>query len=260
MGRLKICVSDRCFFPHCAFWCSQKTVKLAESLGYEAIEFHPTWAIWIESMFKNKLNCHPDKISSFHASWREDARSYWQGSWLGKIIYPAYNIFPPEPLGTKTLKILEKRYQKPVVIHWQQNFTHFQKPILELHGLLKMNKRQILNAISKKEIKGIVIDTDKFKGWLKENKDSEAQVLKDLFPHIQEVHFRFGHQENLDLFSNKVTSNSAKLTKKLIKMGYQGKVVVEMGWPDKGSIKILHQLGLKKTHQEIINCLKKYST
>ncbi len=44
--------------------------------------------------------------------------------------------------------------------------------------------------------------------------------------------------------------------KKLVnKMGYKGKVVVELGWPDPGSTKVLKKLGLKEVHKRIVDFL-----
>ncbi|MFC1727330.1 hypothetical protein ACFL0Y_02285 [Patescibacteria group bacterium] len=257
MGRLKICVSDRCFFPGSAFKSSKKVVRLAQELGYEGVEFHPTWAVWIETLTKGRLSCEAKDIYSFHISWREDGQRYWQGSWFGKVTLPAYNLFPFEPFGTKVLQKLEIEYQKPVVIHWQEDFGNFQETYLELHAPLGMDLNRVMKALKQVKIQGVVIDTDKFRGWLEKNQLKEGAVLRELFPYIKEVHFRFGHREDLDLFSGKIKSKSARLMKKLVKMGYRGRVVVEMGWPDKSSVEILEREGFEKVHQGIINWLRK---
>lgn len=256
--KLKICVSDRCFFPKSAFTSSRAIAKLAKSLGYEQVEFHPTWVVWFEALVKGELNCQSSDISSFHISWREDGRYYWQGTWLKKVIYPAYNIFPFEPLGTKTLQKLEKKYKKPVVIHWQEDFDRFESPILELHGPLGMNFQQIEKAIKKRKIKGMVVDTDKFGDWLEKTGEEENQALQKLFPYIKEIHFRFRHKEDIQPLSGGKETKSARVMKKLVKMGYKGRVVVEMGWPDPGSIEVLRQEGLEKVHQGIVKFLKNF--
>jgi len=257
MGRLKICVSDRCFFPKSAFMSSKSVVKLAKSLGYEQVEFHPTWAVWFEVLIRGRLNCQPDGISSFHISWREDG-SYFGRGFFERISFPAYHLFPPEPLGTKTLQKLEKKYKKPVVIHWPEDFARFKSPLLELQWPLKMNLRQVEKTIQKGDIKGVVIDTYKLASWAKDRREKEDMALKKLFPYIGEAHFRFRHQEDVQPLSGRKETKSVRVMRKLAKMGYKGRVVVEMGWPDPGSIEVLHQEGLKRVHQKIVKFLKKF--
>jgi len=246
--RLKICVSDRCFFPKSTFMSSKVIIKLAKSLGYEQVEFHPTWAVWWETLRRGKLSCQPEEISSFHISWREDGQHDGLNSFQ-VFFNPDYRVFPFEFLGTKALQKLEKKYQKPVVIHWQEDFAKFNSPLLELHGPLGMNWQQIEVAIKRERIKGIVIDTGKFEGWRKLTGEKENRVLPNLFPYIGEVHFRMGYVGGKE-------KESVRIMKKLVKMGYQGRVVVEMGWPDPDSIEVLRQEGLEKVHQRIVKFLK----
>jgi len=254
--KLKICVSDRCFFPKSAVMSSKAIVKLAKSLGYEQVEFHPTWAVWWETLIHGKLICSTGDISSFHINWREDRRnrgmSFLKGNFLVKHSWP----FVFESMGIWALKKLEKEYQKPVVVHWPEDFNRYRYPIVELQSFLGLNLKKIEKALKKGELKGVLIDTDKFTGWLEAEKEKENQSLKRLFPFIKEVHFRFGYRENLDLASKGRKTKSAKVMRKLVEMGYQGRVVVEMGWPDPGSIEVLQKLGLKETHRRIINFLE----
>lgn len=245
---MKICVSDRCFFPRSAFTSSKTIVELAKSLGYEQVEFHPTWAVWWETLMRGKLSCQSEDVSSFHISWREDGRNMGLG-FFKSLFNPDYRIFPPEILGTKVIQQLEKMYKKPVVVHWQEDFDRFKLPLLELHGPLGMNWQQIEVAIKRERIKGIVIDTGKFGGWLKLTGEKEDRVLPNLLPYIGEVHFRMGYVGGKE-------KESIRIMKKLVKMGYQGRVVSEMGWPDFGSIEVLHQEGLEKAHQRIVKFLK----
>lgn len=252
---MKICVSDRCFFPLSAFINSKKTVKLAKNLGYRQVEFHPTWVVWLEALLKGKLGCRSEDISSFHISWREDGIQSGFGFFKRNFLIPAFRLFPPEPWGTKSLQKLEKKYKKPVVVHWRQDFNKFKSPLLELHGLLEMNWSQIEKEITRERIKGIVIDTDKFSDWIKQTGEDD-QVLSRLFPYITEVHFRFRHKEDIDPISGRKETKSSLVMKRLLKMGYKGRVVVEMGWPDIGSIEVLKKQGLKKIHEQIVKFLK----
>jgi len=254
--KLKICVSDRCFFPKSAFMSSKAVVKLAKSLGYKQVEFHPTWAVWFEALTKGKLSCQSGDISSFHISWREDGRNMGFGFFKRNFLTPTYWIFPPESLGIKTLQRLERKHRKPVVIHWQEDFARFRSPLLELHGPLGMNRRQIEKEVRKGRIKGVLIDTDKFSDWLRGMGERENQSLRRLFPYIREVHFRFRYKEDVELLSGGRGTKSVELMKKLVEMGYKGKVIVEMGWPDPGSIEVLRQEGQDVVHQRIVEFLK----
>ena len=254
--KLKICVSDRCFFPKSAFMSSKAVVELAKSLGYERVEFHPSWAIWWETLTKGKLSCRSKDICSFHINWREDGRNAGFGFIKRNFLIPAYYIFPPESWCNRTLQKLEKKYRKPVAIHWQEDFSRYQLPLLELHSSLGLDLKRVENELKRGRIKGVLIDTDKFSGWLEATGERENQSLRRLFPCIKEIHFRFGHKENIDPLAVGEKTKSARVMKKLVEMGYKGRVVVEMGWPDPGSIEALRQEGLEKVHQIIVKFLK----
>ncbi len=256
MGKLKICVSDRCFFPKSALMSSKSVVDLAQSLGYEQVEFHPTWRVWWEVFTRGKLSCLARDVCSFHINWREDRRKAGYGFIRANFLVKHSWLFAFESMGIWALQKLEKKYKKPVVVHWPEDFDRYRTPLLELHCSLGMTRVQIEKALKKKEIGGVLIDTDKFTGWLEAEDERDNQALRRLFPFIKEVHFRFGHQENIGLRFIKGRTKSAKVMKKLVEMGYRGRVVVEMGWPDPGSIKVLRQEGLIKVHQRIIQFLK----
>lgn len=257
VSKLEICVSDRCFFPRSAFEGSRTTVERAKNLGYQKVEFHPTWAVWLESLVKGKLSCQSEDISSFHISWREDGRHNGYGFFKRNFLVPAYRIFPPEPFGTKTLQKLEKTYKKPVVVHWQEDFERFNLALLELHGPLGLDGDQVENEIEKGTIKGVVVDTDKFSDWLKTAGESKDQALQRLFHLIREVHFRFRDQRDFASLSQEQKSESVRLMEELVKMGYNGRVVVEIGWPDPESIEILRQVGQEEVHLRIVKFLQK---
>jgi len=254
--RLKICVSDRCFFPKSAFMSSKAVVKLAKSLGYERVEFHPTWAVWWEVLRKRRLSCRSKEICSFHINWREDGRNAGFGFIKRAFLVSAYYIFPPESWCNQTLQKLEKKYKKPVVIHWREDFNRYNSPLLELHSSLGMNRRRIEREIKNGRIRGVLIDADKFASWLEATEERENQSLRRLFPFIKEIHFRFRCKEDFESLSGGREAETTRLTRKLVEMGYKGKVVVEMGWPDPGSIEVLRQEGVKKVHQKIVKFLR----
>lgn len=254
--RLKICVSDRCFFPGSAFKSSRTIVNLAKSLGYEQVEFHPTWTVWLETLVKGKLSCRASDISSFHISWREDGIHDGYSFFKRSFLVPAYWIFPPEPGGTNVLKKLARQYRKPVVVHWPEDFNKYKKCLLELHGSLSLNREAIEKLLKKGQIKGIVIDTDKFSDWILRHKEKESRVLRRVFPYIKEGHFRFRQQKDVQALLGKQESKTVKLMRKLINLGYKGRVVVEMGWPERELVEVIKQQGVEKTHQMIVKFLR----
>jgi hypothetical protein len=256
MSKLKICVSDRCFFPKSAFMSSKAVVKLAKSLGYEQVEFHPTWAVWFEALTKGKLSCQSSDICSFHINWREDGRKGGFGFIKRAFLIPAYWVFPPECLSNLTLQKLEKKYRKPVVVHWREDFDRYRYPIAELHGLLRLNLERVEEMIKNGQIMGVVIDTEKFDGWLEKTGEKESQTLGRLLPFIKEVHFRFRNKEEVEFLLRGKESKSAQLMMKLVKRGYKNQVVVEIGWPEKGAMEILKAEGFERVHKKIINFLK----
>lgn len=109
--KLDICVSDRCFFPWSAFKSPRKVVKLAKSLGYEQVEFHPVWSVWFESLVKGRLSCQPEDISSYHIDWRQDRVQEGFGFWERFTSLPS-QLFPPTFLAIKVIQKLEGRYKK----------------------------------------------------------------------------------------------------------------------------------------------------
>lgn len=255
MSKFKIIVSDRCFFPWSAFRSSRKIVQLAKSLGYKQVEFHPTWAVCWEALTKGRLSCKAGDICSFHISWREDGVGAGLG-FLKRTLMPTYMIFPFKPLGAWVLQKLEKVYDKEAVVHWPWDFKKYKKPILELHSFLEIDFEKVKALIGEKKIKGVVVDTDKLAGWCKRHKGDEGRVLKELFPFVKEVHFRFGHRRDIGESLDIERSNSARIIKKLLRLGYKGRVVVEFGWPDKESIKILKRDGFENIHKKIIGFLQ----
>jgi len=251
---MKICVSDRCFFPKSAFMSNKAVVGLAKSLGYNKVEFHPTWAVCWEILTKGRLSCKAEDISSFHIDWRQD-RIYGGDPWFKRLTNIQSYLFPPTKIATKTLQKLERLYKRQVVIHWEGNIGEYKDPILELHSFLDIGLRKIKDLVKEKKIKGVVVDTDKLAGWLERHKEKENRVLKKLLPDIYEIHFRFGYKQDINKSLAIEKTHSARILKKLLKLGFEGRVVVEMGWPDKGSVAVLKKYGLAKVHKKVVEFL-----
>lgn len=262
MKRFKIIVSDRCFFPRSAFMSTKAVVRLAKSLGYQQVEFHPTWAVCWEVLVRGELSCAASDISSFHIDWRQDRVE--EGLSFGKRLkHCPSHLFPFTIFATKTLQILEKQYKKQIVIHWQKNIKEYQRPILELHEKLTVNLKQLEEYFKARKIKGVVIDTHKFLGWMKVNKQGKDYhlMLKRLINNVAEVHFRFKYDEDVKaLFKGKAT-DSIKIMQKLIELGYQNRVVVEAGWPDAGVVANFWKIDpveAKRIHEKIIGLLRSF--
>lgn len=259
--KIKVCISDRCFFPWSAFRNSKKIVDLAKDLGYEGIEFHPTWAVCLEVLLNGKLSCQTKKISSFHIDWCQDTIHDGYKFFTRDFLKPTHQLFPPSFLATRVLQKLEKKYKKQVVIHWLENIEQYKNPILELHSLLPIGLGELEEYFEVGKIKGIVIDTHKFSGWMRFNKlkRSSEEILKKLIKQVSEVHFRFKYEDDVKALSGNKETDTIRIMKQLIKLGYQERVVIEAGWPDAGEVSNLWRIDMvktKKIHTQIISFLK----
>ena len=134
--------------------------------------------------------------------------------------------------------------------------------MLELHGhKLGVGKVELINWLRESPGKhGVVIDTTKFGKWL-ESVDlvrERNEVLRELVPYIFEVHYRQIRRDDRWKIGN--AKESREIIELLSKLGYQGRIVVEFGWPDLDNPPFgwlsedLEEF--KKLHQEVINFIR----
>jgi len=259
---MKLCVSDRCFFPWGTWQSSRTIVSLAKDLGYQRVELHPTWGICKEYLLHKRLLCSVKDICSWHIDWRQD-RKYDKAPFYKKITHQSSQLFPLSGLAVNTLQKLEKQYQRPVVIHWPENITQYQHPILELHRQLSLGPKQLEKLLANKSIKGLVIDTAKFDGWIKYHQltKEKTQIIRRFRKYICEIHLRIKSKADLNSFFTSRKSRSISLAEHLIKNKIGDRVVVEAGWPDAGQVSNLWRLDRKKTidiHNNITRFIKKH--
>lgn len=169
MGRLKICISSRCFFPKGAyFYSTTKMAKLAEEVGYEGIEFLPTWRFVWEMNRYGELLAPKEMITSGHRDWRFDrvmeAGIKEKPWWFYQLRNKEDWLFPPSNSCLFALKKFQKKYKVPISTAWFTDTKNFSPVMLELWGPAQGVSYQGLLAWLKEDPKnhGVVVDTAKF--------------------------------------------------------------------------------------------------
>ncbi len=241
-------LSHRCFFPYGAFLFSTKQVAaIAEKIGYQGVEFLPTWRFVWEIARYGKILAEGEMIHSGHRDWRFDrVMNFKLGdkSFLSATFgEPADFLFPPSFLCRWALKIFQKRYQAPISTTWFADLPNFAPVMLELWGKRQgVGDYHQLEQWLKEDSRGhgVVLDTYKLRGFLGSLglEKKEEQIIKELLPSIKEVHFRPGRgkEELEDVAGGKAETDSVQLVRKVVAAGYRGAVVVEFGWPEAGVV------------------------
>jgi hypothetical protein len=262
-----IIISHRCFFPKAAFfWPTDKIARFAEEIGYDGIEFLPTWRFVWEMKKYGRLLAAKSMVASGHRDWRIDrvylARFDKKPDWAYQFREKADLLFPPTGVCLSALKKFQRVYKKPVSTTWFDDTNNFSPAMLEVHGYkCGVGERQLFGWLkSDPKNHGLVLDTTKFPKWLesigKDNKKDE--ILKRLTPFISEVHYRQIRKDNKWFLAS--FKEGERMLKSLIRSGYRGRVVVEFGWPDLD----VRPFGLfkedlenfKKMHYELIAFIK----
>jgi len=270
---LKIVSSGRNFFPKGAFFYSTKKIaELAKGVGYEGIEFLPTWRFVWEMTRYGRLLASPEMLASGHRDWRFDrvmeARIKSRPDWWFQVREKTDWLFPPSGICLTALQKFQKIYKVPVSVAWFADTKNFSLVMLELwskkqgidqKGLLKWLGEDHKNH-------GVVIDTAKIDSWLiSNNLEDKRKALEELLPYTFEIHYRvksnirgvrLGGKKGVGELSDKTTENLFSL----LKMGYRGRIVVEFGWPDlEGSpFGLIGEdiQGFKNLHRRIISLVK----
>lgn len=274
MDRLKICASSRCFFPKGAyFYSTAKMAELAQEVGYEGIEFLPTWRfVWEMKRYKKLLA--PNKIiASAHRDWRFDrvmeAKIKEKPWWFYQLRNKEDWLFPPSNCCLSALKKFQEKYKVPVSTAWFADTENFSPVMLELWSPAQGVGWQGLMTWLEKDPQnhGVVVDTAKFTGWLKSDGllNKRKQVIKKLLPYAFEVHYRFkkkGLDQAMNLGKNggRLQDDSDENLKLILNQGFSGRIIVELGWPDveKNLVKWRGDWRqFKQAHQTIIDFIKK---
>lgn len=255
--------SSRCFFPKAAFFKSTAEIaELAKDVGYEGVEFLPTWRFVWEMKRYGKLLAPKEMVAAGHRDWRIDrvmlARLDNKSDWTYQLREKADLLFPPTNVCLASLKEFQKVYRKPVSTTWYDDTKNFSPVMLELHGYkVGVDKVELITWLKENPKKhGVVVDTTKFGNWLESINlvEKRDEILKELIPYIFEVHYRCIRKDNKwGLVSSK---ESREIIKLLSSFGYQRRIVVEFGWPDLD----ISPYGLfkedmdsfRKMHQEIV--------
>jgi uncharacterized protein YlxP (DUF503 family) len=258
-GKLKLIASGRCFFPAGAFfWSTKDQAMIAGQAGYEGLEFLPTWRVVWEVFRYGKLLAPEKMVSSFHRDWRFDrvmeARLKQKPWWFYQFKHGSDWLFPFSDTCAWALEKLQKRYQVPISTIWAQDKKLFSPIMVEIYGRFQgFDDQGLLGWLrSDPQSHGLVLDTVKMDFWLKDFGllGQKRAVLKKLLPHVFEVHYRFHYRWKHD------PSQNMKL---IVGLGYQGKVVVELGWPDIQEPIVGWKKDFShflKTHRRIVKFLK----
>lgn len=239
MKQIKLCISHRCFFPKGAFYYStEKIAKLAKEVGYDGVEFLPTWRFVWEMKWYGKLLAPKEMVVSGHRDWRfdgiMDARLKNKNFWSGQIKERAFSVFPASNICLSALKQFQKAYQVPVSVAWLSDTENFSPVMLELWGTRQgIDQKELMNWLRKNpKNKGVVIDTAKFGKWLESNRllKEKKGILNQLIPHIFEIHYRQVNQGNKWELAK--LKEIKEILRYVLKQGYRGRIVVEFGWPD----------------------------
>jgi hypothetical protein len=263
----KIIASHRCFFPKGAFFKStDRVAELAKEVGYEGIEFLPTWRFVYEMRRYGKLLAPEEVIASGHRDWRIDrvmlARLDNKPDWAYQLKEKADLLFPPTNICLVSLKEFQKVYQKPVSTTWFGDTKNFSPVMLELHGYkVGVDEKKLFEWLKEDPQKrGIVVDITKFPKWLESigKLDRKDEILKKLVPYIFEIHYRQIRKDNQ--WKLMTPKEGKEIIRQLSGYGYQGKVVVEFGWPDldKPPFGLLSEdlEEFKELHQKTINFIR----
>lgn len=238
----RIISSGRNFFPIGAFALSTKQQEeLAKSVGYEGIEFLPTWRVCWEAIRHGKLLAHDKFISSFHRDWRFDrlmeAKRRREPLWIYQFREKADWLFPPSSIALRVLQNLQKRYQVPVSVSWFPDTKNFSPVMLELwHTDQGIDQAGVLRWVGDDpKNRGAVIDTAKIGGWIESNglTYQKEKVLKELLPHVFEIHYRVKGKIKRSLsIGGELSDDTTQNLVWILRNGYKGRIVVEFGWPD----------------------------
>lgn len=240
----KIICSSRNFFPKGAwFYSSKKQADIAIQAGYDAVEFLPTWRIVYEVWRYGRLLAPAKLIDSGHRDWRYDrimeAKRHRRPWWWYQLRNKEDWLFPPSSLGLWAMRWLQKLYNVPVSVMWREDADNFSPVLMELWDTVQGFDQQSVLAWVKEDPtrRGLVIDTLKFKRWLKSNhlEHQEGRAIDELLPYVKSVDYRgarLNRKASMAVESEGKLTESERVFRLLVKKGYHGPVVVEFGWPD----------------------------
>ena len=208
---------------------------MARNVGYEGVEFLPTWRFVWEMKRYGKLLAPEGMVASGHRDWRFDrvmqAINEGKPSWLYQFKTKGDLLFPPSSLCREALQQFQKVYRVAVsTIHFNDT-KNFSPVMLEI-----INKRESLGYIDLMEWlredpknRGVVLDTDKISLWLEDNNlaDDKDRIISELIPFTSEIHYR----SFLERYPGR-QERSGKNLQTILSLGFKGRVVVEFGWPD----------------------------
>jgi hypothetical protein len=269
---LKVVASHRCWFPKGAWrWSTTEIAEMAREVGYEGVEWLPTWRFCWEMRQYGKLLASEGMVASGHRDWRFDrvmeAKLKGKPEWWYQLKNKEDWLFPPSGICLRALRGFQNRYRVPVSVGWFGDTGNFSPVMLELWGAKQgVGYEELLEWLDgDKRGRGVVLDTAKLSSWLESCgvEGKRRQVVRRLLPHVFEVHFRLkksGREGAMDAGWGKLGNDTMDNWRLIRELGYKGRVVVEAGWPDMDE-RVFGVFGqargrFREIHRELVKMVK----
>lgn len=254
---------------------TREMARIAREVAYDGIEFLPTWTFIYEMLRFGELTAPEEMVASGHRDWRQDrtmgaiirGKPWWWHQLRNKEDW----LFPLSRICLPILQKFQKRYKVPVSVSWTADLPHFKSVMLELWGRAQgFDYEQLMKWLKKDpENNGVVLDMAKFTSWLESNDllDRKRELIKQLLPHIFEVHFRFkkkgreGALEEIGKDWGRLRDDTMENYQLVLEAGYSGSVVVELGWPDvdESIVRMFNEdfQKFREVHSELVERLRR---
>ncbi|HUS60082.1 MAG TPA: hypothetical protein VMX76_01725 [Nevskiaceae bacterium] len=234
---IEVNLSTAALWPWSSFRSTEWAERLATKIGCDGLEILPGYSVVREFQQEGKLKT--SRVSSLHQDWRRDRRAEKSlGLKISFTNYAACLFFPPEETCFQTIQGLERIYGVPVVFHWKQDTPQFQKPMLEIHPLIKASPNQIVQWVEENpEKRGLVIDISqrKFGDYLAAQNIPQYEwrrVFAMFLPFTKEVQFQIGNENELRQVRNEDCDSSlGRATREIKKQNFKGPFVIELNFP-----------------------------
>lgn len=196
-SKVKIVMSHRCVFPKGAFFYSTaEMAELAREVGYEGVEFLPTWRVVWEMKRYGKLLAPRSMVASGHRDWRFDrvmeAKLKGKPWWWYQIKNKEDWLFPSSGICRRALQNFQRVYGVPISVAWFEDAVNFSPVMLELWSVEQgVDQKRLVKWLTQdREHRGVVVDTAKFTSWCETNKMSKKSMWKTIEPFVWELHYR----------------------------------------------------------------------
>ncbi|OGM15455.1 hypothetical protein A2V56_00665 [Candidatus Woesebacteria bacterium RBG_19FT_COMBO_42_9] len=253
---LQISLSTASLWPLFSFMPTAWSTEFARKNGFEGLEILPGFSVCWEFQKYQELSAPRPQINSFHDSWKRDRRAEVEHQLsadtnVGHLVTLRSalfrSVFPSEKVTGKTLQGLETVYSAPVVFHWLEDTSLFQRPFLEVQPYCGASPQSLIDWVEGSPVqRGLVLDVSQRKFWeyLNQQKIDRRrwrEVFTSLLPYTKEVHFQIGNSDELNQVISQNIEGSLGATISAVKQRPQNiPIVAEINPP------ILAKIGLSR--------------